>query len=567
MKRLLLLPPALALLFAATPAFALSQQCQTVLSLPPDSPYVKAVLQRADDGLEYIANNPGDAIYGTGLDWIQSINAAWSGLIGTNLRVSVQAEDLTRNTACLNFDTVAIQCKMDQVRDVMNANRTRTVLMLMRLQSLLSFLNNRLDQLHKGALDPQYRDPDWGDIQSFDPPQYVFCVAYPGATCTPMSSVDCAAQNGYEFKTESECVVWGGMKGNGQSSSVPDEEMCPYDSDYGPPIANGYGCDTGAMLPRIAFPPVQSEYDALSSINKSIEASRQAAEQLLGVQADIDSLSGNQSQSPPPPQPRKHLTAYGCKWIGGLCANDPSQRCTQDSDCGNNDTCEFPTSICKQNRNTVCINDAQCQINGTDVGPCIPNDGKAASTIALRGPFSINKDQLNLVSQFLAQRLQQANSREYPDYLKMGSEFSSDQSSLASQQSGDLFGQLVRGSMRVLYNAWSLLQGRDEAESFPVTTDPELESAHAIAPLRSAVGDLARLATDKKNGLRSFVIKYAYFLRRSCTYRPCNASLEEVLKIAFSDACFPYTNGDYLNDTPGDPRWVKCVSDAGISLP
>lgn len=566
MKRLLLLPPAFALLFIATPAFALSTQCQTVLSLPAGSPYVRAVLQRATDGLQYIESNPDGINVGGSFGWIQSIASAWAELIGTNLQTSIQSNDLAHVTACLNFDDIAIQCKMDEVRDEMNTSQSHSLATLWRLKSLLSFLEDSLDQLHHGALDPGYRDPDWSIVQNFDPPQDIYCVEFPGDVCTLMSEPQCSAKNGNMFRTVSACVQWGGTPSSAQNSSAPDEEMCPYDSDYGPAIQNGYGCDTGAMLPRIGYPPVKAEYDALSAINQAIDKDRQAASQLLGVQADIDALSGQTSQTPAPPPPRQHLVAYGCKWTGGLCDNQPNTRCNSDSDCGNGGTCQTPTSVCKQNRNVVCNNDAQCEVNGQNVGPCVANTAQAAAT-ALRGPFTISKDQLNLVSQFLAERLQQANSREYPDALKMAGEFSSDKSAMAEQQSGDFFGQLIRGSMRLVFNAWSLVQGKDEAVSFPVTTDPELESANAVAPLRTAVGDLARLATSKQNGLRSFVIKYAYFLRRSCIYRPCNASLEEVLKIAFSDACFPYTNGQYLDDSSSSPRWQKCAADAGIALP
>ncbi len=118
-----------------------------------------------------------------------------------------------------------------------------------------------------------------------------------------------------------------------------------------------------------------------------------------------------------------------------------------------------------------------------------------------------------------------------------------------------------------MYAQWSRIQGAEESSTFATATDPALEVANALSSLRQSVGDLARIATDKKSGLRLFVIKYAYFLRRSCVYRACNASLEEVLKIAFADACFPYTNGEYLNDTPDDPRSTKCLQDAKITLP
>lgn len=75
----------------------------------------------------------------------------------------------------------------------------------------------------------------------------------------------------------------------------------------------------------------------------------------------------------------------------------------------------------------------------------------------------------------------------------------------------------------------------------------------AFAPITKTVGSLARLVStisaqgdqrdDPTRSLRDFVRDAAYFLRRSCMNRDCNASLERVMRIVTSDACFPYTSG------------------------
>lgn len=563
MKRLLLLPPAFLLLSIATPAFALSADCQTVLSVAPVSPYVQAVLTRADAGLTYAKSAPALPVFGFFIgDWAQAIASAMAQLMNTNVQVTIQADDLIHHSACLNFDATAIKCKMQQVQDEMQAGASgRSLIALWQLRSLLTFLNDRLTQFYQGALDPNYADPDWGSVQIFDPPQNVYCYDSFAGTCRQTTSAACALARGSAFRTQIQCQNAGGLPLTNQNGTQTNDVMCPYDSDYGPSLQNGFGCDLDVMAPRIGFAPVKTEYDALNAVIKQIDAARAIQQQLLGVQNDIDTLTGNQTASPPALAPRTHISAVGCAPPPGICSNNQALRCSGDADCVNGGTCQTATSVCSLNRSITCLNDdSQCTVNGQNFGTCIPNDGKIPATVELRGPFSLGKNERELVSDFLLDRLQTANSRSTPDSL-----------ATPGTVSNNTFSKLVAGSYRLLFNAWSLFQGRDEAINFPIATDPELEIASALTPLRKAVGDLARLVlpdkTQQKQGLRDFVIKYAYFLRRSCINRPCNASLEEILKIAFADACFPYTNGDFLDDSPDSPRYQKCLDKAGIQLP
>jgi hypothetical protein len=50
-------------------------------------------------------------------------------------------------------------------------------------------------------------------------------------------------------------------------------------------------------------------------------------------------------------------------------------------------------------------------------------------------------------------------------------------------------------------------------------------------------------ALDEERGLRAFVRNFAWYIRRSCIFRPCNERLEQILKLNFADSCFPYTGG------------------------
>jgi len=70
------------------------------------------------------------------------------------------------------------------------------------------------------------------------------------------------------------------------------------------------------------------------------------------------------------------------------------------------------------------------------------------------------------------------------------------------------------------------------------------EIEDAFGPLTKTVGRLARVSHDFEGGIRGFVSDFAYYLRRSCMNRDCNARLERILKIVPKDECFPYTNGE-----------------------
>ncbi len=477
MKRLLLFSTASTLLLAAMPAYAASNtswdtsdQCKTVLALDAVSPYVQKILDRADSGLQnaYASGIDDDFIL---MPWAKSVEAAWAKRIDTQLRLTTQSDDLASNTACLRFDMLSIECKMDQVRHQMNEQLDKgSFLAILKLANLLEFLDNRYLQLASGADDPEYTDTAWKRVKNFDDVTATF-----------------------------------------------DNPMCPYNSDYGPPLQNGYGCDLDVLDSRKSFQPLGREYDALKVISDQLEDHRQAAAQFLTVQQQIDALFQTESQTPDPPAPRSHINLNGCN-----------------------------TEITTKTR---------------------------PATTELRGPFALEKKQLMLLIDFFVQRVQQGNSRQYKDSLKTADEFSSDQTEeKAAREKDAYFGAVLRGTTRVLYSTWSRIQGGREASAFAVGTDPSQEVATALSPLRASVGSLARLTELKPEDtehptLRSFIIKYATFLLRSCVYRPCTQSLEQILKITFANECFPYTNGDFLTDSPGNPRSEACKNGAGLTVP
>lgn len=466
MKRILL-TSAFLLCLLAEPAAAddhLSEQCKKILSLPPVSPYVSMVRSRAEAGLAYANGGEVDGSFATVMQsWAEYVRSSMAEVAEPQTELIARAMDMSSATACLHLDVLMIQCTMEKVRDAMNAQIERGSREgVTRLGPLLTFLQDRLTQLLRGALDPEYQDPDWAESQPFDPPD----------------------------------------------SDFSESRQCPFTSDYAPPFQSGYGCDVETLQPRTAFTPLKTEYDTLKLITDQTNAFRDAERLFLTTEQDLATLSGEASAAfPPLPPPRTHRTAAGC--------------------------------------------DQQTNLPSFD----------------LRGPFSLQKNHLDILTHFLLQRTEEGASRHFSEALKNADEYSSAQSSEAALRSNEnVLWSAVRGSLRLTFQAWSILQGEAEALLFPQATDDQLEIAQSLSNLHKVVSTLAKLGHDK-SGLRSFAINIAGFLRRSCIFRPCNASLEEVIKISTTDACFPYTNGEFLNDTPGSPRSKQCREAAKIAVP
>jgi hypothetical protein len=180
----------------------------------------------------------------------------------------------------------------------------------------------------------------------------------------------------------------------------------------------------------------------------------------------------------------------------------------------------------------------------------------------------VERNHIQILRDFLALRFWQGESRELPDYLKYPGEFPENKKVQREEAE-----QIVppesyeRDNKRIVFREWSGLQGGWEAGIFPQATDAQLEIAQAMAGLRKEVRTFAELAHDPgEKGLRKFVKTFAYYLRRTCIERPCSARLEQILRIAYEDECFPYTNGLFLGDSTDKPRWKECAKAACVPL-
>jgi len=326
-----------------------------------------------------------------------------------------------------------------------------------------------------------------------------------------------ALNPGYEDPTWEVRWRFESQSSSAQASSSSSKGMCPFDSDYAAPGSDGYGCDDTVLGTISAYEPANAEKEALTSLKGEIDRYKQLAGTFKSLEDELKGLTG----SPSTPS--------------SLSRNEPPQG----------------------HRN----------LNG-----CLeqtPPDSLRLRSV--RSPFSYKKNDVSILSDFLAKRAAEGIFREKSDDLKNPEEFKDEERRKKEEKRTNPLTQLFRNAARQFVENVSGLQGKQESTLFAVTPDATLEIAEALGDLRQSVGELSRLS-GPKDGVRSFVIKFAYFLRRSCIYRPCNTSLERVLRTAYADECFPYTDGTFLGDSEGDPRWKKCARAAciqaeGVSLP
>lgn len=473
---------------------------------PATSAYVNATLERASNGIAYAKEGSvvdSFAVYY--LPWSQSIGSAILGFIDTELRIVAAGRDVPENTACVRVDLYLLEKKMEEVRrELQTALTAKKLTTIVRLQDLAQFLNERMEQVLKGSRDPAYNDTAWNGHYLFDrPAEAGWCCpeGVPGNACEEQTQSDCEGSGGIYRDTALQCTAYGCAA---TPEDLGNEKMCPFHSDYLPPsVTAGYGCDLSALdgiLARVSDP----------SFTSVVQKEKEGTEAMATVFQDIITKATS------------FLTL---------------QR-------------EIDSLLGREN---VVTNIPPIPGHRTAEG-CVPQPEQfwtqGAVEWELRGPFDFGRDETKILRAFSDLRIKQGGDRLPPVAFR------------EAENKGAL-DSLFDDYAKTTFKSFSERQGQLEAEIFPIAVDPERAIGDALSLLVSSVGKLSALAHDQ-DGLRGFVRDYAYFLRRTCIDRPCNKRLDQILKIVFQDACFPYTNGEYLKDTPEDPRWEKCAEAAGI---
>lgn len=497
-------------------------------ALPISTHYVGPAIQRAQDGITYATeaqtNDDFFSYYLPG--WAHSVASSFAQLVGGQQQGTQRIGNIAETTACLRYDQILLECALKRVEKALDAELERgSFFAIMQLQSIVVFLQERLEHLALGSEDSSHEDATYATKHLFDrddPPEQT-------------------------------------------------EPLCPFHSDYTPARMTGYGCDATVLrtiqsrVPQNALPFVQAELDGWTAIRNEIASFQEAIPASFRSTASTINVKqiryraegqahyywachdeyGNNLEPPvydrDPPSGwcfgfrlDEHQTLIGCQENIGTCSNDTSLLCGSDEFCASK-------------------NAGLCQRNADD--PTIPKR-------AVRGVFSFPRDHVRILTDFMEKRINDGLARTFPPSLSRFEDLPEGGDDALSRASDDNLLISGRTSKRVFFRSISADQGRREGAIFPEAQDSQLEIADALSDMRTSIGELSRLASQP-SGMRTFIAEFAYFLRRTCAFRPCQKSLEQIIRISLADSCFPYTNGQFLS---GGPAWKQCAMDACIQV-
>ena len=500
-----------------------------IVAIPPVSDhYVQRVLDRANAGIAQAdtMSAPGGPIFDMFKPWfIFFATSAMLSTVDTRMQVTNMQRDLMEATPCLHLDVVILQSKVEKVRQEMHtALDAGQPYKMVYLQQLIRFLNARTDQLMRGARDPLYEDTTWAKGQVFDPPNPVWCcpAGIPGNTCTFTDDAVCIADGGNPFTTPRACQEYGCLLPDSQDPL--EGKLCPFHSDYLPPAVSGYGCDLDALPGEaLGHTPTAAEMGALAELilQRDVFVTRlqnfaplaEEIDAMSGVDPDYASLGSGLS--------REHGEAFGC---------------LQDMDLAR-------------------------QIGATSLLQAMP-----AGSAETRGAFSIPKNEpwimvrLSALLQQWGQRRPQAKDLRYPPEFPPGPE--RDDAEVREEAKPTLF-KARDWYVRTVFQSWNTYHGKKEAISLAASQDNILQIQEASPQMNAVTQRLRALTQNHAQGVRSFAKGFAYYLRRSCIYRPCNAKLDQVLRIVFQNSCFPYASGLYFGN---EDAHEDCREDAEITV-
>jgi hypothetical protein len=148
-------------------------------------------------------------------------------------------------------------------------------------------------------------------------------------------------------------------------------------------------------------------------------------------------------------------------------------------------------------------------------------------------------------------------SRLLPDYLKTSDELegNSERQKIVEEYEQSVFGWFYltgRNSARRYFRNNAVAQEGKESMMIAKVLDTPLRIFDELRTLRGEVKSFVESVEEPNSGIRGFVRNFAFFLRHSCIFRPCNDQLNRILSIVFEDSCFPYASGLYLTDSNVD---------------
>jgi hypothetical protein len=528
-----------------------SEAAQKLLSEDPIGHYTIEVFDRVDTGISNAKDSPSgeDIVDLMDMHFLITIESIMYMLVDTDLRAVEYSRDLATITSCLHLDLAMMEAKMEEIRCEINAAyEAKSSGAIRQLKGISSFLNERYRHLVRGALEPDYTDEDWVFYNEFDDPFEGWCCVLDLLECQVMESDDCTVvqgdgTGGYDFyDTKDACTVDSTCVFAEDGDTDPKyKPICPFDSDYLADNSTGYGCQL-TLLGRFSggdFEAITAEADALIELTEIRDSFLEDISHIKDTTLEIDNLVDETMLNE---HERRQLERFGevedvdHKRIFGCDADVPDEESEDDED-------------------------------GTDLNPGV-KPSEEWSAIARRGPFFFHIDHLTIWKKYFRLQHEWAAQREYPEYLRLPDEFPDEDDRIDAAELEEESLGLMRGPRLEFRNVWMNFmhkQATREASILPKAQDAELEVLEALAPLRPAIKRLIGLVTEPDVGIRKFARNYAYFLRRSCLYRPCNEKLETIMKVLYSNECFPYASGEFTGGLEPNPEHVTCMEDVGDS--
>jgi len=179
-----------------------------------------------------------------------------------------------------------------------------------------------------------------------------------------------------------------------------------------------------------------------------------------------------------------------------------------------------------------------------------PKWPKGALKMETHGPFSLDKNNLRLVREYMVMR--EVWGKRRPLYYRLPEEYNSWSIWNPFVLVDAYLQSWVRGELK----KWDVYQEQIIAPSVPHATDTPKQTGLEFLVIRSFIGEYGRIANSLNQGtMRDFARGINWFIRRSCIDRPCIERLDHILKLILKESCFPYTNGQYMG---GGQLWKKC---------
>jgi len=501
---------------------------------PISDHYVQPILERVNKGLDNLPGGAANNYYQIFYNWLSRLSTIFLELVDTELRVVEQQRDLYKITPCLHWDLILLEEIIEELRgEARLAFKERRIFDIVRIQSMVQFVNERYRHLTLGGRDIHYEDPYYSWYYMFDTDTWC-CpleIASGPAVCTIEDRITCKENDGgITFATAEQCGTYPGCEAAEPEDTPPKARTCPFHSDYLPPTTAGYGCDLG-VIENLDF-----------SSHPSLEAERNALEKFLNVRdAFFDNI----------------------EFIGAM-TNSINEGIGRDAINLDN----FLAALSRTHRTRE-----GCSITDTEIDYDPPDDEfddppewpEGAAQWELRGPFFLTSDEFYLVRGLYDVLQQWGHRRDQAEYLTLPTEYppgSSERTEAEEKEAGlDIFMQLMRGYFRSRFSTWNIEQASREAKPIVQAGDTQAQISVLTEPLRDTMKTFYKRVSKKDEGMRKFAANYGAFLRRTCVFRPCNKLLDRMLKITFEDQCFPYVSGDYFDS---QTQHTTCTSAAGV---